>query len=89
MRDVGVQMIGRLVYVEVSPEVVLSLLTGDHPCYHPWTRITTDLPSSVELRGMDIDMCRNTIRLFLEHESFDEVHEGDRIPERAVTFRSD
>lgn len=60
----------------VSPEILPHMFrTGEV------IEITSGIPDGAQFRGHGHDACRNLITIFVEHESFDIVPEGQAPPE--------
>ena len=66
----------RLRQLLIAPELLLSLLKPGHRHY----TVDDTVPAEAHLAGMAFDADRNCIVLYIEHESFDEVREGQPIP---------
>lgn len=51
-------------------------------------RVATSIPKDAKLIHLAVDQASRSIFLFYEHESFQEVKDGERIPSLSLTMRS-
>lgn len=74
-------MSNRRKILEVSADLVAGLLPG----WHDLMSLTTDAPKDIKIVGCGWDETKNTIRLAVESETFDEVEDGRFAPYLTLT----
>jgi hypothetical protein len=66
----------------ISPEALFQIMeTGS-----AW-RVTKGIPKDAKMRGFTLDPYTQTLHLFVEHESFEEVEVGDVAPKIESLFK--
>lgn len=75
-------MKARIKRLMINPEVLFHIMeTGTG-----W-RVTKGIPAEAKMRGFTLDPYTQTLHLFVEHESFEEVEMGEVAPQLETLFK--
>lgn len=76
------KMMAKVKRILISPEALLRMMAVDTG----W-RVIKGVPEDARFRGVTLDPYANVINLFVEHESFPEIDEGEVAPFMENEFR--